>query len=807
MQVQTENIPKALKQSPNFVLWRKEERDRRETKVPYQRNGRYAKSGDPTTWTNYSAAIAALINGRGKYNGIGFVVSEGTPIGIDLDHCRCPAFPNIEIIAPWATDIIKDVNSYTEASPSGKGIRIFAYGGKLPAHGRKKGLPEYGGDNCREDAVPAFEIYESGRYLTITGNRIAWTPTDVMSRPDAIATVHKRIFSDTATNKGKPEIVQPVVNLSVTDTLKKAYRSKNGEKIRALYNGNYSDYPSQSEADLALCSHLAFWFGNDAAQIDSAFRSSGLFRPKWNEKHFSSGQTYGQSVIEKAIQPNRETYTGKHTAENMPKQESTLDAAIIRLAALSPLKYDQVRKAEAKELGVRPGTLDAAVKFARKGSDANDLPFTEDDPWPDQVDPATLFNEIKTVISRFIVCSKEIAITCSLWITMTWTIGAVDTAPLMVITAPEKRCGKTLLLSLLSRLSYRAITASSISPAALFRTIEAWTPTLFIDEADACLKDNEELRGILNSGHTRDSAYVIRTVGDEFKPTKFRTFGAKAIAGIGQIADTLMDRAVVMELRRKTSGEKVDRIRNADPALFDKLRSKLARFAEDNSQFVRQAQPPLPDKLNDRSQDNWHPLLALAMSAGDKWLQNGTEAALKLSGNENEPQTIGTELLSDIQKVFKEKKVDHISTADIINSLCTDDERPWKSYSKGFSITPRQLANKLKTYGIHSKTVRIGDDTAKGFEKDQFAEAFSRYISSTAISCVTTSQVSNNNNLGQYSSVTRCDDVTDKKLPKAAPVKDCDVVTDRKHLDREEKIFATDIESFDFTDAEIEVVQ
>jgi putative DNA primase/helicase len=308
MQVQTENIPKALKQSPNFVLWRKEERDKRETKVPYQRNGRYAKSDDPTTWTNYSAAVSALINGHGKYDGIGFCLSEGTPIGIDLDHCRCPAFPGIEIIAPWATEIIKQVDSYTEASPSGKGIRIFAYGGKLPAHGRKKGLPEYGGDNCRKDAVPAFEIYESGRYLTITGNRIAWTPTDVMSRPEAIATVHKRIFSDMATDKGKPEIVRPVANMSVTDTLEKAYRSKNGEKIRALYNGNYLDYPSQSEADLALCSHLAFWFGNDSAQIDSAFRSSGLFRPKWNEKHFSSGQTYGQSVIEKAVSSCKETY-------------------------------------------------------------------------------------------------------------------------------------------------------------------------------------------------------------------------------------------------------------------------------------------------------------------------------------------------------------------------------------------------------------------------------------------------------------------------------------------------------------------
>ncbi len=324
MQVQIENIPKALKQSPNFVLWRKEKRDGRETKVPYQRNGRYAKSDDPTTWTNYSAAVSALINGRGKYNGIGFCLSEGTPIGIDLDHCRCPAFPDTEIIVPWAMDIIKEVNSYTESSPSGKGIRIFAYGGKLPAYGRKKGLPEYGGDNCRKDVVPAFEIYESGRYLTVTGNRIAGTPTDIMSRPEAIAAVHKRIFSDTATVQSKPGFVQPVANMSVTDTLEKAYRSKNGERIRVLYNGNYSDYPSQSEADLALCSHLAFLFDGDAIAIDAAFRESGLFRDKWDTKHHSDGATYGEATIKKAIAGCASFYRDHQTRENKSADLPTL---------------------------------------------------------------------------------------------------------------------------------------------------------------------------------------------------------------------------------------------------------------------------------------------------------------------------------------------------------------------------------------------------------------------------------------------------------------------------------------------------
>ncbi|HEY5505074.1 MAG TPA: DUF3631 domain-containing protein, partial [Sedimentisphaerales bacterium] len=319
------------------------------------------------------------------------------------------------------------------------------------------------------------------------------------------------------------------------------------------------------------------------------------------------------------------------------------------------MQYDQVRKIEAKALGVRPATLDATVKAARKGTEADDLPFTDVDLWSEPVAPAQLLTDIATTIRRFIVCNEEVSHAAALWISMTWFIDIVQVAPLAVITSPEKRCGKSLLLFLLGRLSARAITASNISPAALFRTIDAWQPTLLIDEADAFMKDNEELRGLLNSGHTRDSAYVIRTVGENFTPTKFDTWGAKAIAGIGHVADTLMDRAIVLELRRKLPHEKVERIRNAEQSLFDDLCSKLARFAEDYSEEVRQSRPPLPNSLNDRAQDNWEPLLAIAMTASNEWLLTGTTAALRLSGGESASQTIGTELLSDIQMIFKEQ--------------------------------------------------------------------------------------------------------------------------------------------------------
>jgi putative DNA primase/helicase len=171
------------------------------------------------------------------------------------------------------------------------------------------------------------------------------------------------------------------------------------------------------------------------------------------------------------------------------------DTVIQRLSKLSPLQYDQVRKQEAKALSVRPVTLDAVVREARKGPVADELFFTEVKPWPGAVDPAQLMTEIATTVRRFIICDRDTAHAVALWAAMIWFIEVVQIAPLAVITAPEKRCGKSQLLFLLGRLSARAITTSSISPAALYRTVDAWCPTLLIDEADAFMRVTRSCEG------------------------------------------------------------------------------------------------------------------------------------------------------------------------------------------------------------------------------------------------------------------------------------------------------------------------
>ena len=403
-------------------------------------------------------------------------------------------------------------------------------------------------------------------------------------------------------------------------------------------------------------------------------------------------------------------------------------ATIQRLASLSRIDYDRVREAEAKALGVRASTLDKLVSDARKDDADAGIGFDDTDPWPDQIEPAQLLEDIASTVRRFIICQVETAYAVALWVAMTWFMDVVQVAPLAVITAPEKRCGKTQLLSLLRRLVRRPLTASNISPAALFRSIDAWEPTLLVDEADAFMRENEELRGLLNCGHTRDSAYIVRVVGDDHTPRKFNVWGAKALAGIGHLADTLMDRSITLELRRKLPHEQVDRLRYAEAGLFDDLAARLARFAEDYREAVKRARPELPASLNDRAQDNWEPLLAIADVSGGSWPELGRAAALKLSGIDSATESMGSELLADIRTVFEARRVDRISSADLIASLCADEEAPWATYNRGKPISPRQLARKLDAYSICSKTIRIGYATPKGFERSQFEESFSRYL-------------------------------------------------------------------------------
>lgn len=355
--------------------------------------------------------------------------------------------------------------------------------------------------------------------------------------------------------------------------------------------------------------------------------------------------------------------------------------------------------------------------------------FAEVEPCPDPVEGSDLLDDIAFALARYVIADKETIRAAALWSAFTWLVDVVQIAPIANITAPEKRCGKSILLTALGKLASRPLQVSNIAPAALFRSIELWAPTLLIDEVDAFLAAHDDARGILNAGFTRDSAIVIRCVGDDHMPTPFNVWGAKALCGIGKIADTLADRSVPLRLRRRTPGENVDSLRHSDPALWENLRCRLARFAMDSADAISKARPtPIPG-LNDRANDAWEPLLAIADLAGDHWPKSARNAAMALHGLEGESPSIGAELLADVKAVFDTKKAGKVFSADLLEALIADEEAPWAAWNRGKPITIRQLSAKLADFGIKSKDTRQGFEVKKGYHLEQFADAFARYLS------------------------------------------------------------------------------
>ena len=413
-------------------------------------------------------------------------------------------------------------------------------------------------------------------------------------------------------------------------------------------------------------------------------------------------------------------------------REPRLPTTVIgRLASLDTLEYELQRDTAAAGLGIRVSALDKLVKGRRAATEDENrvLPHWNVEPSAEPVDGPELLNDLREVFRRYVVLPKGADIALPLWVLHAWTMDAGDISPLMVLVSPTKRCGKTSVLILLYFLTPRSELSSNITAPALFRYIEDVRPTLLIDEADSFAKDNEELRGILNSGHTKAAANVIRNV--DHKPRRFSTWAPKAIATIGTLADTLEDRAVVVRLQRKPPGATVERLRRRDNADFAALRSQAARWAADNFDELADPDPKMPN-LNDRAADNWRPLLAIADLAGGTWPEEARRAACLLSGEEQE-DAIGVELLRDIRFAFGDDDV--IRSSDLVAQLTADPERPWAEWKHGRPLTQKQLAGLLAPFHIISLTVhRPGQPDGKGYRRIDFEEAWAAYCPGQNIS-------------------------------------------------------------------------
>ncbi len=458
---------------------------------------------------------------------------------------------------------------------------------------------------------------------------------------------------------------------------------------------------------------------------------------------------------------------------------------IERLSKLSLLEYDRVRINAAKSLNVRISALDAQVKQARKINTEEQSLIEDTEPYSQTVDLSDVLNEVRSAFNRHAILPAHADVAMTLWCAFTWFIEGAQIAPILVIRAPESECGKTTVKDIVELFVKRPLSNEGITLAALFRVVEKYQPTLLLDDADSwLLRDpKDERHSLINSGHKRGGK-VLRCASETFELQSFSTFCAKAIIFIGKSKDTLHNRSIEIVLRRKLADESIIPLRNADRDQYDLLRTKLARVEVDYLSVFTKVRPLLPHGLENRAADNWEPLLAIAELAGEKWPELARNAALALIENREPVVSIGVELLTDIAQIFETRQLNRISTSELVQALCADEEAMWSTYNRGKSITPRQIAKRLSEYSIKPKTIRFGyQDTAKGYELEQFRDAFARYLQPAPENGTLSGTTSQPN---EYGDMSVTDDffqdppIPQNVTPESLPTGHCDGVTDEK---------------------------
>jgi hypothetical protein len=451
--------------------------------------------------------------------------------------------------------------------------------------------------------------------------------------------------------------------------------------------------------------------------------------------------------------------------------ERETTAELDRLAKLRPIEYDRERRAAAKKLGLNVKTIDDEIKIRHSadtvtaGQGRAFVP-PKIEPWPDPVDGAAMLSEVASTIKRYLVMPTGAAETAALWVTHTYCFEIFMITPRLAITSPEKQCGKTTFLELLEYLVAVPLMMSNASPAGIFRVVEMHKPTLLIDEADTFLKENEELRGILNSGYRKGGA-VLRTVGDDHEPRLFSTWAPLAIAMIGNLPDTLADRAVACSMRRRKKGERVESFRAGRLKYLKDIVRQIARWAADHEGELRTADPDIPG-LENRAADNWQPLVAIADAAGGDWPKCVRDIATAAAAARAD-QSTKVQLLADIRAAFGD--LDRLSSEDLTQRLIKMDERPWSEYRGGKPITQNGLSRLLKQFEVTPDTIRIGERTPRGYYLSAFDDAFSRYL--PPLQTATSQQAYSRSDFNDFQSATRQDDVAGSKSQKPYSRSDC----------------------------------
>jgi hypothetical protein len=350
---------------------------------------------------------------------------------------------------------------------------------------------------------------------------------------------------------------------------------------------------------------------------------------------------------------------------------------------------------------------------------------------------AGLLGELHAALCRYVILpGPEAADAVTLWVAASHAQPAWEHAPRLAVVSPLKRCGKSRLLDIVAETCHAPLITVNATIAAVVRSIGADPPTLLVDEADTLwgskkqADNNEDLRGLLNAGHQRNRP-MLRWDVTSRTAEHLDTFAMAMLASIGDLPDTIMDRAVVIRMRRRAPGERVDPYRTRrDAPPLNHLRDGLTGWARKHLHELHHAQPAMP--LEDRAADTWEPLVAVADLALGDWPERARTAAQVMTAAEaqqEEDTSASVRLLGDLREVFDQADAEALYSATILDALHKLDEAPWADWY-GHLLRPRELATLLRAYGVRPRDVREHGTgpQRKGYTRADLYEPWSRYV-------------------------------------------------------------------------------
>jgi hypothetical protein len=417
------------------------------------------------------------------------------------------------------------------------------------------------------------------------------------------------------------------------------------------------------------------------------------------------------------------------------ERNRTLYGAAKDAARQGDLDTDMANKLSdaAVAAGLQDGEIAATISSAAgaEGVDIEPPATAPQTPVVAALDGDGLLTDLLNTLCRYVRFPDDhSAVAVALWVAATHAIEAWNAAPRLVLNSPQKRCGKTRALDVITGMCHAPLVTVNASPPAIFRSLGGQRPpTLVIDEADAIFgtkraaEQNEDLRSLLNAGYQRNRP-ALRCVGAQLTPTEFPTFAMVALAGIGTMPDTITDRAVNITMRRRTTGEQVSQFRSRrDEPVLHAVRDRLAAWASDNIDELTDAVPDMP--VEDRAADTWEPLIAVADAAGGQWPRIARSACVALvegSQDADEERSLDVRLLADIRRVFAEKDASFLPSVELLGALTDLPDSPWAD----FKYTASKLAHRLDPYGVRPS--HNTEKTRRGYHLASFRDAFERYI-------------------------------------------------------------------------------